>query len=251
MSEANKIQHGGDHYQSTFQHWDLVHRMRLGYYAGCSSKYIARHWKKNGREDLAKAGHFLQKWIEVIECGQFPYPPYESNGSIHYTSDYTSANPGTPFSADFTKFLDKNGLNEPDFELEREALNYICMPQSLRDLQKALEVVRMLAVLKYPHDEMAVGVRDTPEQVNLRPEETGMLVNWGSPLDDFYHEGYLGGGEQGQDLYQCRHCGAHVRGPANVHPLSHHNCQGKPLHRGVSQYPASDGSEPGPAYTNQ
>jgi len=67
MSEANKIQVGGRHYQTNGeQHWDRMYRMfGPGYFIGCITKYVERYQRKNGYEDLLKARHFLDKLIEL------------------------------------------------------------------------------------------------------------------------------------------------------------------------------------------
>lgn len=65
MSTSNDIQIGGQHYAGAYQHWDFVAEC-LGndYLLGCATKYIWRHAKKNGLEDLRKADHYLQKAAE-------------------------------------------------------------------------------------------------------------------------------------------------------------------------------------------
>lgn len=62
MSDVNSRQEGGAHYAGAYQHWDFVAEY-LGndYLLGCATKYIWRHAKKNGLEDLRKADHYLQK----------------------------------------------------------------------------------------------------------------------------------------------------------------------------------------------
>lgn len=62
--QANDRQVGGSHYKSEFQHWDLVIKLHLDYLAGCATKYIARHKKKNGRQDLEKSLHYIDKMIQ-------------------------------------------------------------------------------------------------------------------------------------------------------------------------------------------
>lgn len=73
MSKANATQVGGTHYQNRFQHWDLVAKYHLGYFEGQVSKYITRHRSKNGKQDVEKALHFLDKMIEVA---QVPFIPW-------------------------------------------------------------------------------------------------------------------------------------------------------------------------------
>lgn len=64
---ANLHQVGGNHYKNGNhpEHWDLVTMYGWDYFQGQVIKYVMRCWKKNGLEDLKKARHFLDKYIEV------------------------------------------------------------------------------------------------------------------------------------------------------------------------------------------
>ena len=62
---ANAKQVGGEHYKNTIQHWDWVASNDLDYFQGQITKYVARWRHKNGLEDLLKAAHFLEKYIEL------------------------------------------------------------------------------------------------------------------------------------------------------------------------------------------
>jgi len=65
---ANDIQVGGDHYKiGGEEHWDRVYRLRLDYFQGQITKYVERWKDKNGLQDLKKARHFLDKYIELLE----------------------------------------------------------------------------------------------------------------------------------------------------------------------------------------
>ena len=66
-SPANSRQVGGSHYASSLQHWDLIVDHDIGYLEGCATKYVSRHRKKHGVQDLEKALHFVDKLIEAIE----------------------------------------------------------------------------------------------------------------------------------------------------------------------------------------
>lgn len=74
---ANDRQEGGAHYRShgkkDLQHWDVVNIFNLDYFQGNITKYVFRHRDKNGIEDLKKARHYLDKYIEILEKkkGQF------------------------------------------------------------------------------------------------------------------------------------------------------------------------------------
>lgn len=73
MTKANDRQVGGEHYRSPIQHWDYVLANDIPYLEAQIIKYITRHKKKNGLQDLAKAHHFLDKLIEV-EKGKLTTP---------------------------------------------------------------------------------------------------------------------------------------------------------------------------------
>lgn len=63
---ANDTQVGGDHYKTGgLQHWDLVDIYKWDYFQGQVIKYLMRWRKKNGIEDLEKARHYLDKYIEL------------------------------------------------------------------------------------------------------------------------------------------------------------------------------------------
>lgn len=68
-AHVNATQVGGSHYQSEFQHWDFVLLVLQGrYLEGCITKYVTRHHKKNGRQDLEKARHYLVKLKDSQRC---------------------------------------------------------------------------------------------------------------------------------------------------------------------------------------
>lgn len=66
MENANNRQVGGSHYKEMgIEHWDVVALDNLDYFQGQITKYVMRWRGKNGLEDLNKAKHFLDKYIEV------------------------------------------------------------------------------------------------------------------------------------------------------------------------------------------
>lgn len=66
---ANEKQIGGDHYKEAGrtgeEHWDRVWRLKLNYWQAAATKYIERYRYKNGKEDLLKAIHYIEKLIEL------------------------------------------------------------------------------------------------------------------------------------------------------------------------------------------
>lgn len=83
---ANRAQVGGDHYKTPIEHWDYVLANDIPYLEAQIIKYVTRHRRKNGVEDLRKAEHFLQKLLEVETSGM-PRPP---------ETDGWTCNPCTP-----------------------------------------------------------------------------------------------------------------------------------------------------------
>lgn len=73
---ANDKQVGGDHYRtrSGMQHWDWCWENRYDQFQYCITKYVDRHKRKNGLEDLYKARHHLEKYIELLEAEKVEVP---------------------------------------------------------------------------------------------------------------------------------------------------------------------------------
>lgn len=68
---ANDRQEGGNHYQTgdgKLQHWDWCWQQKYDQFQYCITKYVDRHKRKNGLEDLYKARHHLDKYIELLEA---------------------------------------------------------------------------------------------------------------------------------------------------------------------------------------
>ena len=63
--KATEKQVGGDHYkQGKMQVFDVWDAFDLDPYEASAVKYLLRHKKKNGREDIEKAIHYLQVILE-------------------------------------------------------------------------------------------------------------------------------------------------------------------------------------------
>lgn len=69
MSKANEVQVAGTHYRDgeVIQHWDYAASHEFDYFQGQITKYVTRWKKKNGLQDLEKAKHFLEKYIEITK----------------------------------------------------------------------------------------------------------------------------------------------------------------------------------------
>ncbi len=64
-SEAAARQVGGNHYLGkTITHWGIVDEYGLDHYRGSAIKYIIRN-KMDTYQDIEKAVHYLEKWLEV------------------------------------------------------------------------------------------------------------------------------------------------------------------------------------------
>ena len=68
MPSANERQIGGRHYKQKDggeEHWDRVARLGLDYFQACITKYVERWKDKGGIQDLEKAKHYIDKYIEI------------------------------------------------------------------------------------------------------------------------------------------------------------------------------------------
>lgn len=60
------LQEGGNHYKDlTIQPVEFIHANKIGYLEGNVIKYVVRHRKKNGKEDLLKAKHYIDLLIQL------------------------------------------------------------------------------------------------------------------------------------------------------------------------------------------
>ena len=68
---ALDTQVAGDHYRTMkIQPVEFIHANGLGFCEGAAIKYISRHKRKGGAEDLRKAIHFLELLIQL----EYPEP---------------------------------------------------------------------------------------------------------------------------------------------------------------------------------
>ena len=123
----NATQVGGTHYRSHFQHWDLVARLKLGYFEGQVTKYVTRHRHKNGRQDLDKALHFLIKLLTLVEgSGWKPEHLFPTTAML---DEYSIANSLT--------------------SRETDVIYLICGWSSTRELKLAERTIHMLVQEHY------------------------------------------------------------------------------------------------------
>ena len=65
---ANEEQVGGSHYKKGGEeHWDRAWRLKYDPFQYIITKWIERWRDKGGLQDLYKARHAIQKYIEVLE----------------------------------------------------------------------------------------------------------------------------------------------------------------------------------------
>lgn len=210
---ANDIQHGGTHYMSSYAHWDLVADLGLNYYVANATKYVTRHRNKNGREDVLKAGHYLDKYIELIEQGRMP-APVRWPDLVQLARDET-----------VLKFVDANGIED---SLEHAFFLNAVNATSIMELRYAREAVVKIASRYDEKVELVV--------FSTLPVRPTTPVNVAAVLEpQFAPEGYWG---DGRVLWKCKPCGGYFDGPDGVLPSLLHTCPADP-------------AEPTPAYVNQ
>lgn len=62
MSKTQQI--GGTHYSAALQHWDVMEKHDVEYLLATASKYLLRHRKKGGIEDLRKSLSYVERKLE-------------------------------------------------------------------------------------------------------------------------------------------------------------------------------------------
>lgn len=128
MTSANDIQHGGDHYRSALQHWDLCVNYRISYLEAAATKYVTRHRKKAGRLDLDKADHYTAKALELA-----------TPADIQVGDVYANLSKGVPIHV-VQAFAQANGLTA----LETLVVDTLFNWQTIRDLEIARERIAEL-----------------------------------------------------------------------------------------------------------
>lgn len=121
---ANDIQVGGSHYRTAgnTQHWDWVTQNHLPYLEAVATKYVCRWRKKNGRQDLEKAAHYVAKLMEQFQLGICkPQPDRAVNMTV---TDFATAN--------------HLGVDESAF------CRILLYWQTKRDLLRAMNIVQRL-----------------------------------------------------------------------------------------------------------
>lgn len=120
---ANETQIAGTHYKASIQHWDYVLQFLDGrYLEGNISKYVTRHRKKNGMQDLLKARHYMTKLVEEFKAGR--YSPKD--------------NP--MLSSQVYEFAVANGLNTQEM-LIVQRLTYWTNLDELLDIRSRIEML--------------------------------------------------------------------------------------------------------------
>ena len=78
LKPANAIQIGGEHYKKGGEeHWDRAWRLKYDPFQYIITKWVERWKDKGGVEDLKKAQHAIQKYIEVVTASR----PEQQSGS--------------------------------------------------------------------------------------------------------------------------------------------------------------------------
>lgn len=62
--QRERIGVGGEHYSLPIQPVEYIKKNKLDFFEGNVIKYVTRHKRKNGVEDLKKARYYLDKLIE-------------------------------------------------------------------------------------------------------------------------------------------------------------------------------------------
>jgi hypothetical protein len=130
MGNALDIQVGGNHYKEVkIQPVQFAEHNDLSFCEGNVIKYIVRSRKKNGLQDMQKAGHYLQLLAQLTAIRQTIYTIKKQNIQ---TEEFLAQFPElTPEEKDVVRFVTEWRLEQPDFtyeylllQLEDLALNF-------------------------------------------------------------------------------------------------------------------------------
>jgi hypothetical protein len=193
---ANQRQVAGTHYRSGgLQHWDIVSLMRLDYFQAQITKYVMRWKSKNGVQDLQKAQHFIEKYIEVNDQYKQIAPP-----------------------ADRADWLALLGATEPPAEPQPEPVNAEQAVAWLGrfNLRRGYDEH---GAFQLTLSEWITKVGKLPAEYMVVPKEAVKPTGWAG----FVFEGTKGGPDGEFDGYRCDKCHEHFK-VLHLEPPVTHRC---------------------------
>jgi hypothetical protein len=133
---ANDKQVGGSHYHLVIQPWDYIHKNGIGFLAGNVIRYVTRYKEKNGKEDLLKAIHFLEKLIEE----EYPNKTSMSFDDKELPTNIFDENP--EYADSFNKGIDQ--FNAETFDPSKYSVIYhstttLTENEQIRELSKDIQ----------------------------------------------------------------------------------------------------------------
>lgn len=152
--EANDRQVGGDHYRTSYQHWDLAIKFRMPYLDGATTKHVSRWRKKLGVLDLQKGLHYLDKLIE--------------SATYDIKRDDTVA-----VDIELARFVEANNLSH----LEYQYLFILCTYRNANALKNARQILNKILIIAMEEE-----TRKSTEELNVP----------GTPEDGGHHAQYIG-----------------------------------------------------------
>lgn len=101
MPDVNSYQVAGNHYNGgKLQHWDYtIAVLNNRYLEGSITKYVSRHRKKNGMQDLEKAKHFLEKLRESFFRGMVQPIGFPTNAQTQIIDEFVTVSGLNPEEA--------------------------------------------------------------------------------------------------------------------------------------------------------
>lgn len=202
MSDTDSIQHGGTHYKVPYEHWNMVADLGLCYYIANATKYVTRHRKKNGLEDVEKARHYILKKIELINAGRTP-GPYEPPLQIQLAKAEL-----------LNRFADANGI-DPESD-EFRFIESAALAQSMEEYTAALAYATRI-IERYKVAQVSAPASAAPfPQV---PSHVAALIE----KKQFNVEGWWG---DLQVLWKCQKCKLYFKAKEGMLPSQVHTSCG-------------------------
>ena len=113
MSDPLKRQVGGNHYQSKgVQHVQFCQVNRIPWAESCALKYLTRHRRKNGLQDVEKARHYVE-FVVALD--------YDKEGKPLYSHAQMVPERLKP---SLQQFMDDNGVPDNEQDLMRATISH-------------------------------------------------------------------------------------------------------------------------------
>lgn len=233
---ANKTQVGGDHYKhpGEEEHWDRAWRLNYDCFQYIITKWVERWKMKDGVEDLKKARHAIDKYIEVVEASGVnkvePNPPDTMPTITHYD--------GTPVEDTYLCTCGSPEDDDPEWghAIDCPARDTHSHPTPAERKWQMESIFQRLDNMEKEASVVKEHWQGIPTPTDLSPQRERVIDKDSNVRSNDYFT--YEGGKANNDYWRCKSCLEHFTTGVGQEPGRVHNaCPAEPSAGYVDQDP--------------